>query len=58
MSLLAKKSSANARQIVLLGVGGPGQNRLKSGRALVVGGLGSPALVYFAESDLFSAACV
>jgi molybdopterin-synthase adenylyltransferase len=43
-----------ARQIVLRGVGGPGQNKLKSARALIVGagGLGSPALQYLAGAGV------
>jgi molybdopterin-synthase adenylyltransferase len=54
MALLSEEVERYARQIVLHGVGGPGQNRLKAGRALVVGagGLGSPALVYLAAAGL------
>ena len=50
MSLSSEEVERYARQIVLRGVGGPGQNRLKAARALVVGagGLGSPALQYLA----------
>jgi molybdopterin/thiamine biosynthesis adenylyltransferase len=48
MSLSNEEVERYARQIVLRGVGGPGQNRLRAARALVVGagGLGSPALQY------------
>src|SRR6202166_932386 len=48
MTLSSEEVERYARQIVLRGVGGPGQNKLKAGRALVVGagGLGSPALQY------------
>ncbi len=54
MSLSSEEVERYARQIVLHGVGGPGQNKLKAGRALVVGagGLGSPALVYLAAAGL------
>jgi molybdopterin-synthase adenylyltransferase len=54
MSLSSEEVERYARQIVLHGVGGPGQNRLKAGRALVVGagGLGSPALVYLAGAGV------
>jgi molybdopterin-synthase adenylyltransferase len=54
MALSSEEVERYARQIVLHGVGGPGQNRLKAGRALVVGagGLGSPALVYLAAAGL------
>jgi molybdopterin/thiamine biosynthesis adenylyltransferase len=43
-----------ARHIVLHGVGGPGQQRLKAARVLVVGagGLGSPLLQYLAASGV------
>ena len=48
MSLSSEEVERYARQIVLHGVGGPGQNKLKAARVLVVGagGLGSPALQY------------
>ena len=50
MSLSSEEVERYARQIVLRGVGGPGQNKLKAARVLVVGagGLGSPALLYLA----------
>ena len=54
MSLSSEEIERYARQIVLRGVGGPGQNRLKVARALVVGagGLGSPALQYLAGAGV------
>ncbi len=50
MSLSGEEVERYARQIVLRGVGGPGQNKLKAARVLTVGagGLGSPALQYMA----------
>jgi len=50
MSLSSEEVERYARQIVLRGVGGPGQQKLKAARVLVVGagGLGSPALMYLA----------
>jgi molybdopterin-synthase adenylyltransferase len=54
MSLSSEEVERYARQIVLRGVGGPGQNRLKAARVLVAGagGLGSPALQYLAGAGV------
>jgi adenylyltransferase/sulfurtransferase len=54
MSLSSEEVERYARQIVLRGVGGPGQNKLKKARALVLGagGLGSPALQYLAGAGV------
>jgi molybdopterin-synthase adenylyltransferase len=54
MTLSTEEIERYARQIVLRGVGGPGQNKLKAARALVVGagGLGSPALQYLAGAGI------
>src|ERR1700724_858460 len=43
-----------ARHIVLHGVGGPGQQKLKAARVLVIcaGGLGSPLLQYLAAAGI------
>src|SRR5437764_1613264 len=43
-----------ARHIVLRGIGGPGQQKLKAARVLVVGagGLGSPLLAYLAAAGV------
>lgn len=43
-----------ARHIVLKGIGGPGQNRLKAAKVLVVGagGLGSPVIAYLAAAGV------
>jgi molybdopterin/thiamine biosynthesis adenylyltransferase len=50
--LSAEEIERYARHIVLHGVGGPGQQRLKSARVLVIGagGLGSPLLQYLAAA--------
>jgi molybdopterin/thiamine biosynthesis adenylyltransferase len=54
MSLSSEEVERYARQIVLHGVGGPGQNKLKAARVLLVGagGLGSPALQYLAGAGV------
>ena len=54
MSLSSEEIERYARQIVLRGLGGPGQNKLKAARALVIGagGLGSPALQYLAGAGV------
>ena len=54
MKLSKEEIERYARQIVLRGVGGPGQNKLKAARALAIGagGLGSPALQYLAGAGV------
>src|SRR5471030_2205271 len=54
MKLSSEEIERYARQIVLRGVGGPGQNRLKAARVLAIGagGLGSPALQYLAGAGV------
>ena len=54
MSLTPSEIERYARHIVLKGVGGPGQARLKAAKVLVIGagGLGSPALQYLAAAGV------
>jgi molybdopterin/thiamine biosynthesis adenylyltransferase len=54
MSLSAEEIERYARHIVLRDVGGPGQQRLKAARALVIGagGLGAPLLQYLAAAGV------
>lgn len=54
MSLSSDEIERYARHIVLRGVGGPGQQKLKKARVLVIGagGLGAPLLQYLAASGV------
>jgi molybdopterin-synthase adenylyltransferase len=54
MTLSSDEVERYARHIVLRGVGGPGQNKLKNARVLVIGagGLGSPLIQYLAASGV------
>ena len=54
MNLSAEEVERYARHIVLAGVGGPGQKKLKSARVLAIGagGLGSPLLLYLAAAGV------
>src|ERR1700761_2894095 len=54
MKLSKEEIERYARQIVLRGVGGPGQNKRKAARVLSIGagGLGAPALQYLAGAGV------
>lgn len=54
MALSADEVERYARHLVLHEVGGPGQNRLKNARVLVIGagGLGAPLLYYLAAAGV------
>jgi molybdopterin-synthase adenylyltransferase len=54
MALSSEEIERYARHLVLPEVGGPGQNKLKSARALVIGagGLGAPILLYLAAAGV------
>ena len=54
MALSSEEIERYARHIVLHGVGGPGQQKLKAARVLVIGagGLGSPVLQYLAAAGV------
>src|SRR5208282_3770818 len=54
MKLSSEEIERYSRQIILRGVGGPGQNKLRAARVLAIGagGLGSPALQYLAGAGV------
>ena len=54
MDFDADETARYARHIVLRGIGGPGQQKFKAARVLVIGagGLGSPVLLYLAAAGI------
>lgn len=52
--LQSHETERYARHIVLRGIGGPGQNKLKAAKVLVIGagGLGSPVIAYLAAAGV------
>lgn len=54
MNFTPEESRRYARHIVLKGIGGPGQQRLKAAKVLVIGagGLGSPVIAYLAAAGV------
>ncbi|MEA2833626.1 MAG: molybdopterin-synthase adenylyltransferase, partial [Methylobacteriaceae bacterium] len=54
MPLSSEEVERYARHIVLHGIGGPGQQKLKAARVLVIGagGLGSPLIQYLAAAGI------
>jgi molybdopterin-synthase adenylyltransferase len=54
MALSSDEVERYARHLVLPEVGGPGQNKLKAARVLVIGagGLGAPLLLYLAAAGV------
>ena len=60
MKLSSEEIERYARQIVLRGVGGPGQNKLKAARVMAIGagGLGAPLLQYLAAAGVGNIAIV
>ena len=54
MSFSPQETRRYARHIVLKGVGGPGQQKLKKARVLIIGagGLGSPVIAYLAAAGI------